>query len=33
MAQAKELVDAAKGERVEFNSPVSFMQINFPVVR
>jgi quinoprotein glucose dehydrogenase len=30
MAQAKELVDAAKGERVEFNSPVSFMQINFP---
>jgi quinoprotein glucose dehydrogenase len=29
MAQAKELVDAAKGERVEFASPVSFMQINF----
>ena len=31
MAQAKALVDAAaaKGERVEFNSPVSFMQINF----
>jgi len=30
MAQAKALVDAAKGARVEFNSPVSFMQINFP---
>src|SRR5262245_1974780 len=30
MAQAKELVANAKGERVEFNSPVSFMQINFP---
>jgi quinoprotein glucose dehydrogenase len=30
MAKAKEMVDAAKGERVEFNSPVSFMQINFP---
>ena len=30
MAQAKELVDAAKGERVEFTSPVSFMNINFP---
>jgi quinoprotein glucose dehydrogenase len=32
MAQAKELVaaGAAKGERVEFSSPVSFMQINFP---
>jgi quinate dehydrogenase (quinone) len=29
MAQAKTLVDAAKGERVEFSSPVSFMQINF----
>jgi glucose dehydrogenase len=31
MAQAKELVaaGAAKGERVEFTSPVSFMQINF----
>jgi PQQ enzyme-like repeat protein len=31
MAQAKELVAAAaaKGERVEFTSPVSFMQINF----
>jgi quinoprotein glucose dehydrogenase len=31
MAKAKELVDAAaaKGERVEFTSPVSFMQINF----
>jgi quinoprotein glucose dehydrogenase len=29
MAQAKALVDAAKGERVEFSSPVSFMQINF----
>jgi quinoprotein glucose dehydrogenase len=30
MAKAKELVDAAKGARVEFTSPVSFMQINFP---
>jgi glucose dehydrogenase len=30
MAQARALVDAAKGARVEFNSPVSFMQINFP---
>jgi quinoprotein glucose dehydrogenase len=32
MAQAKALVEAAaaKGERVEFNSPVSFMTINFP---
>jgi glucose dehydrogenase len=32
MAQAKELVSAAaaKGERVEFNSPVNFMNINFP---
>jgi quinate dehydrogenase (quinone) len=30
MAQAKELVANAKGERVEFQSPVSFMQINFP---
>ena len=29
MAQAKELVDAAKGGRVEFTSPVSFMNINF----
>ena len=29
MAQAKELVDAAKGGQVEFTSPVSFMQINF----
>jgi len=29
MAQAKQLVDNAKGARVEFNSPVSFMQINF----
>ena len=29
MAQAKALVDAAKGERVEFTSPVSFMNINF----
>jgi quinoprotein glucose dehydrogenase len=30
MAQAKELVDAAKGGQVQFTSPVSFMQINFP---
>jgi quinoprotein glucose dehydrogenase len=30
MAKAKEIVDAAKGARVEFSSPVSFMQINFP---
>src|SRR5688500_2820137 len=30
MARAKELVDAAKGGRVEFTSPVSFMNINFP---
>jgi hypothetical protein len=30
MAQAKQLVDAAKGARVEFTSPVSFMNINFP---
>jgi quinoprotein glucose dehydrogenase len=30
MAKAKEIVDAAKGERVEFTSPVSFMNINFP---
>jgi glucose dehydrogenase len=30
MAKAKELIDAAKGERVEFLSPVNFMQINFP---
>jgi glucose dehydrogenase len=29
MAKAKELVDAAKGGRVEFTSPVSFMQITF----
>ena len=29
MAKAKELVDAAKGGRVQFTSPVSFMQINF----
>src|SRR6185503_314399 len=29
MAKAKELVDAAKGERVEFLSPVNFMNINF----
>ena len=31
MAKARELVDAAtaKGERVEFTSPVSFMNINF----
>jgi quinoprotein glucose dehydrogenase len=29
MAQAKELVDAAKGSQVQFQSPVSFMQINF----
>ncbi|HET9361597.1 MAG TPA: PQQ-binding-like beta-propeller repeat protein [Vicinamibacterales bacterium] len=32
MAKAKELVDAAaaKGERVEFTSPVGFMTVNFP---
>jgi quinoprotein glucose dehydrogenase len=30
MAKAKEIVDAAKGERVEFTSPVNFMNINFP---
>jgi quinoprotein glucose dehydrogenase len=30
MAKAKELVDAAKGSQVQFQSPVSFMQINFP---
>ena len=30
MAKAKEIVDAAKGERVEFQSPVSFMNVNFP---
>ena len=32
MAQARELVaaGAAKGERVEFTSPVNFMNINFP---
>jgi glucose dehydrogenase len=30
MAKAKQLVDEAKGARVEFTSPVSFMQINFP---
>ena len=29
MAKAKELVGAADGARVEFSSPVSFMQINF----
>jgi outer membrane protein assembly factor BamB len=29
MAQAKELVDAAKGGQVQFTSPVSFMNINF----
>ena len=29
-AKAKELVDAAKGGQVQFQSPVSFMQINFP---
>ena len=29
MAKAKELVDAAKGDQVEFQSPVSFMHINF----
>src|SRR5687767_1143527 len=29
MAQAKTLVDNAKGQRLEFGSPVSFMQINF----
>src|SRR5687767_5269571 len=29
MAQAKALVDAAKGGQVQFTSPVSFMQINF----
>ena len=28
-AQARQLVDAAKGGRVEFTSPVSFMNINF----
>ncbi|HET9196239.1 MAG TPA: PQQ-binding-like beta-propeller repeat protein [Vicinamibacterales bacterium] len=30
MAQAKTLVENAKGQRLEFGSPVSFMQINFP---
>src|SRR5688500_10686117 len=30
MAQARQLVDAAKGGRVEFTSPVSFMNITFP---
>src|SRR5262245_22848102 len=30
MAKAKELVDAADGERVEFTSPVNFLNINFP---
>src|SRR5687767_9035307 len=30
MAKAKALVDAAKGGQVQFTSPVSFMQINFP---
>ena len=29
MAQARALVENAKGERLEFGSPVSFMQINF----
>jgi quinoprotein glucose dehydrogenase len=29
MAQARQLVDAAKGGRVEFTSPVSFMNVNF----
>lgn len=29
MAKATELVDAAKGARVEFTSPVNFMNINF----
>ena len=29
MAKAKELVDAAKGERVELLSPVNFLNINF----
>lgn len=29
MAKARELVDAAKGGQVQFQSPVSFMQINF----
>jgi quinoprotein glucose dehydrogenase len=29
MAKAKDLVAAANGARVEFSSPVSFMQINF----
>jgi glucose dehydrogenase len=30
MAKARALVDAAKGAQVQFQSPVSFMQINFP---
>jgi quinoprotein glucose dehydrogenase len=30
MAQARVLVENAKGQRLEFGSPVSFMQINFP---
>jgi quinoprotein glucose dehydrogenase len=30
MAKAKQLVDEAKGAQVQFTSPVSFMQINFP---
>jgi quinoprotein glucose dehydrogenase len=30
MAKAKALVDAARGGQVQFQSPVSFMQINFP---
>ena len=30
MAQARTLVENAKGARLEFGSPVSFMQINFP---
>ena len=29
MAKARELVDAAKGGRVEFTSPVNFMNVNF----
>jgi outer membrane protein assembly factor BamB len=30
MTQAKELIANANGARVEFNSPVNFMNINFP---
>jgi glucose dehydrogenase len=30
MAKAKELVSAANGARVEFSSPVNFLNINFP---